>query len=107
MNIIKYLLNENDYFNIEQLSSINKPIIWIPINYEQNSRKWESFETRNSDELNQDYLYLTVRSIINKNSDDFHIILLDNDSFKLLLNDWNVNMNLLSNPQKNILDYMV
>lgn len=101
LNIIKkYLLNEHNDFTLEQLSSIKKPILWIPIDYEKNSRKWESFGTRNSNELNQDYLYLTLRSIINKNSDYFHIILIDDDSYKLLLDNWSIELNKIGDPQK-------
>jgi len=101
LNIIKkYLLNERDDFTLEQLSSIKKPILWVPIDYHKNSRKWESFGSRNSYELNQDYLYLTIRSIITKNSDYFHIILIDDDSYKKLLDDWSIELNKISDPQK-------
>ena len=66
LNIVKkYLLNENSNITLEQLSSIKKPILWVHIDYALNSRKWESFGSRNNKELNQDYLYLTIRSIIN------------------------------------------
>ena len=47
INIIKkYLLNENTDINNNKL--YNKPIIWIHIDYEKNSRKWDSFMSRNS-----------------------------------------------------------
>ena len=98
--IKKYLLKEQDYFTIEQLSSINKPILWIFADYEINSRKWESFMSRSSKELNQDYLYLTIRSIINHNSDHFHIIILDDESFPQLLDDWTVDLTKIGNAQK-------
>ena len=38
--IKKYLLNESDYYAIDQLSSINKPLLWIHLEYNKNSRKW-------------------------------------------------------------------
>lgn len=101
LNIIKkYLLNEEDYYTIDQLSAIKKPIIWIHIDYDRNLRKWESFGTRASEELNQDYLYLTLRSIIDKCSDYFHVILIDDDSFDTLLEDWNVDLKKVGNVQK-------
>lgn len=104
LNIIKkYLLQEDQALTLQQLSSIKKPIIWIHIEYSKNSRSWLSFGSRNSLELNQDYLYLTIRSIINCCSDYFHIVLIDDDSFKILLENWNVDLNKLENPQK---DYM-
>ena len=101
LNIIKkYLLNEQDYYTIQQLSAIKKPIIWIHIEYDRNLRKWESFGSRSSEELNQDYLYLTLRSIINKCSDYFHVILIDDYSFDTLLEDWNVDLRKVGNVQK-------
>ena len=101
LNIIKkYLLNEDEYNTIDKLSAIKKPIIWIHIEYDRNLRKWESFGSRASEELNQDYLYLTLRSIINKCSDYFHIILIDDDSFGLLLEDWNVDLKQVGNAQR-------
>lgn len=101
LNIIKkYLLNEHPDNTIQQLSSIKKPILWIHIEYALNSRKWSSFGTRNSKELNQDYLYLTIRSIINKCGDDFHIVLIDDDCIPLLLENWSIKLSHLENPQK-------
>ena len=56
LNIIKkYLLNEQDYYTIEQLSAIKKPIIWIHIEYDRNLRKWESFGSRNTTYLDNPY----------------------------------------------------
>jgi len=101
LNIIKkYLLNEEDYYTIDQLSAIKKPIIWIHIEYDRNLRKWQSFGSRSSEELNQEYLYLTLRSIIDKCSDYFHVILIDDDSFGTLLEDWNVDLKKIGNIQK-------
>ena len=98
--IRKYLLNDRDYYTIDQLSSINKPILWIHLEYDINSRKWESFGSRNTRELNQDYLYLTLRSIINKCSDYFHVVMIDDDSFSKLLDSWKINLKIISDPQK-------
>ena len=61
-SIQKYLLDD------ETLGKSKKPILWIHVPYEYNSRNWLSFGSRSSFDLNQPYLYLTVRSII-KNCD--------------------------------------
>jgi hypothetical protein len=58
--IRKYLLKDKD------LDKSKKPILWIYIPYEYNSRNWLSFGSRNSFELNQPYLYLTVKSCISR-----------------------------------------
>ena len=95
--IQKYLLTD------DSLANANKPILWIPITYEYNARNWLSFGSRSSLELNQPYLYLTVRSIINQCDNSFHICLIDDDSFAKLIPGWSINMKMISSP---VLDYM-
>jgi hypothetical protein len=99
LNVIKkYLLEDDIDKTIDTLSSVKKPILWIHIDYIRNSRNWESFGSRNSDELNQDYLYLTIRTIINKCSDDFHIVIIDDDSFCKLLEHNCIDLNKVAYP---------
>ena len=93
-SIQNYLLDESS------LADVKKPILWIPIKYEYNSRNWLSFGSRSSFELNQPYMYLTVKSIISKCSNDFHICIIDDNSFKKLLPEWSVNMSIISDPIK-------
>ena len=64
----KYLLNDSS------LAQSKKPIIWIHMVYDTNARWWPSFGSRNTDNLNQPYLYLTLKSIIDKCGDDFQKI---------------------------------
>ena len=92
--IRKYLLKDKD------LDKSKKPILWIYIPYEYNSRKWLSFGSRNSFELNQPYLYLTVKSIIKNCDQSFKIVLVDDNSFVKLIPQWNINMSILSDPIK-------
>ena len=93
--IQKYLLNDPDLAKDKK-----KPILWIPLKYEYNARNWLSFGSRSSHELNQPYLYLTVKTIIKQCEDSFHICLIDDDSFAKLLPNWSVNMHKISNPVK-------
>ena len=97
--IQKYLLTDSE----SDLGDGKKPIMWIPINYEYNSRNWLSFGSRSSFELNQPYLYLTVKSIISQNEDSFHICMIDDKSFSKLLPEWSIDMKSISSP---ILDYI-
>jgi hypothetical protein len=90
--IQKYLLDDVD------LSIETKPILWIHVPYEINSRKWLSFGSRSSVDLNQPYLYLTVRSIIQNCQDSFKICIIDDNSFKKLIPGWSINMTKLANP---------
>jgi len=80
------------------LGKSKKPILWIHVPYEYNSRKWLSFGSRTSFDLNQPYLYLTVRSILKHCEDSFNICIFDDNSFSKLITGWNIDMNKLSDP---------
>lgn len=90
--IQKYLLDD------ETLAKSKKPILWIHVPYEYNSRNWLNFGSRSSFELNQPYLYLTVKSIIDQCQDSFTICIIDDSSFQRLLPSFNVDMTSISSP---------
>ena len=97
--------NTNVYEAIQQyllddvtLAKSKKPILWIHVPYEYNSRKWLSFGSRSSFDLNQPYLYLTVNSIIKHCESSFTICIIDDNSFHRLIPGWNINMTTISNP---------
>lgn len=90
--IRKYLLNESS------LAKSKKPILWIHVPHEYNSRDWLSFGSRSSFELNQPYLYLTVRSIIKNCDQSFYICIIDDNSFANLIPDWNIDLSLIADP---------
>jgi len=90
--IQKYLLDD------VTLGKSKKPILWIHVPYEYNSRNWLSFGSRSSFDLNQPYLYLTVRSILKQCDDSFTVCIIDDNSFKRLIPGWNVNMKTISDP---------
>lgn len=88
-----------DYLlDVDSLAKSRKPILWIHVPYEYNSRKWVSFGSRSSYDLNQPYLYLTIKSIINKCDDSFTICIIDDNSFHNLIPEWRIDMNAISNP---------
>lgn len=90
--IQKYLLDD------VTLGKSKKPILWIHVPYEYNSRKWLSFGSRSSFDLNQPYLYLTVSSIIKHCEESFTICIFDDNSFAKLIPGWNIDLNKLSDP---------
>jgi hypothetical protein len=92
--IKKYLLNDSPLYGY------NKPKIWIHTKYELNARKWKSFYSRNTMDLNQPYIHLTVKSIINHCGDDFNVCLIDDDTFSKLIPSWNYNLNMIAEPMK-------
>ena len=84
--IKEYLLNESPLYGN------NRPKLWIHTKYELNARRWKDFSSRNSKDLNQDYLHLTIKTIINHNGEDFNICLIDDDSFSKLLPSWDIDL---------------
>lgn len=91
-SIRNYLLNESS------LAKSKKPILWLHVPYRINARKWADFSSRNTNNLNQPYLSLCVKSIIDKCGNDFHICLIDDDSFGNLIPDWMTNMSRIPEP---------
>jgi hypothetical protein len=90
----KYLLNDSAMYGK------NRPKLWIHSKYEINARMWKNFMSRNSTDLNQPYLYLTVQSIINHCGDYFHICLIDDDTFEKLIPTWSVKLNEVPEPMR-------
>ena len=90
--IRKYLLDD------ETLGKSKKPILWVHVPYEYNSRNWLSFGSRSTFDLNQPYLYLTMRSIIRQCDKSFTICIIDDASFKKLMPEWNIDMTIISDP---------
>ena len=97
--------NKNNYDAIQNylldditLNKSKKPILWIHVPYEYNSRNWLSFGSRSSFNLNQPYLYLTVRSIIKHCENSFTICIFDDNSYKKLIPGWNIDMTRLTDP---------
>lgn len=94
----KYLLNKNS------LGINSKPFLWIHLHSDNtvipeiNARHWLSFNSRNTSELNQPYQYLTIKSIIDKCSNDFNICLIDDESFKKIIPNWSVDLKSIANP---------
>lgn len=89
-----YLLNDSPLYGF------NKPKIWIHSKYEMNSRKWKSFHSRNTTDLNQPFIHLTIQSIINHCDRDFHICLIDDQSFSKLIPSWDTDLSVLPEPIK-------
>jgi hypothetical protein len=90
--IQKYLLDD------ASLAKSKKPILWIHVPYEYNSRNWLSFGSRSSYDLNQPYLYLTVKSILIQCDQSFTICIIDDLSFRNLIPGWNLDLTSVSDP---------
>ena len=90
----KYLLNESPLYGK------NRPKLWIHSKYAVNARHWKNFMSRSSTDLNQPYLFLTVQSVINHCGDDFHICLIDDETFVKLIPDWDIDISTMADPMK-------
>lgn len=90
----KYLLTESS------LAKSKLPILWIYMDYEINARNWPSFFGRNTKDLNQPYVYLTIKSIVSKCSKDFNICLINDGSLENIVPDWNIEMGKVPSPIK-------
>jgi hypothetical protein len=93
--IRKYLLNDSS------IARSGLPILWVHIEYEKNARWWPSFGSRSTDDLNQPYVYLTIKSLIDRCGGDFNICLIDDDTFGKILPGWTVDFDRISDPVKN------
>jgi hypothetical protein len=92
--IKKYLLNDSPLYGH------NRPKLWIHTKYEVNARKWRDFYSRNTTDLNQPYIHLTIKTIINHCGDDFNICLIDDESFSKLIPSWDVDLSTVAEPMK-------
>ena len=92
--IKKYLLNDTPLYGNE------RPKLWIHSKYEINARKWKSFQSRNTTDLNQHYIHLTVKTIINHCGNDFNICLIDDETFSKLIPGWDIDVSKIAEPMK-------
>lgn len=89
-----YLLNDSPLYGY------NKPKIWIHSKFEYNARKWKSFHSRSSTDLNQNYVHLTIQSIIDHCGENFHVCLIDDDTFSKLIPTWDIDIKSIAEPMK-------
>lgn len=78
----------------------SKPILWIFVPQHINSRNWKDFYSRNTNDLNLPYLYITLKSIMDHCGSSFNILLINQQSFQTLLPDWNIQFHSLAEPIK-------
>ena len=76
-----------------------KPILWMHAEGEINARRWLNFYSRNTTEVNQPYLYLTMTSVYDKCADSFNVCLIDDDAFKMIP-DWKHDVSGMASPEK-------
>jgi hypothetical protein len=90
----KYLLNDRS------LTDTRKPFMWVFIDYEVNARNWSSWGSRNTTNLNQPYMYLTIRSLVEQCGKSFNVVLVDDAAFMRLLPEWTIKVQNMPFPLK-------
>lgn len=73
-----------------------KPFLWVHAPSDINAR---TLTARNTTDLNQPYLYVTIKSIVD-NCKSFNVCLINDDCFRLLIPKWTIDMSELGNPEK-------
>ena len=96
----EYDLIKNYLLNDSPIYGFNRPKIWIHTKYEYNARRWKSFQSRSSYDLNQPYIHLTIKTIIDHCGDDFHICLIDDNTFSKLIPSWDIDLATVAEPMK-------
>jgi hypothetical protein len=76
----------------------NKPFLWIHVEYDVNERNWLNFGSRNTKNLNQPYLYICIRSIVEKCGDSFNVCIVDDNVFTKLIPNWSIDVSNLATP---------
>ena len=86
-HIKDFLLNRT---NTQDVDIFTRPFLWIHVDNEINSRNWESFGSRSNRDLNKPYVYYCIKTIIQKCDKVFNICLIDDTSYKRLLENWTI-----------------
>jgi len=100
-NLVReYLINDSS------LANSSKPILWVHVPREMNARHWLSFNSRMTNEINKPYLYLTIKSIVDKCGGSFNICLINDDTFGKILPGWLIDLNEVAEPTRHRLRTM-
>ena len=97
-HIKDFLLNRS---NKQSDDIFTRPFIWIHVDNELNARNWDSFGSRSNRNLNKPYMYYCIKSIIKKCDKVFNVCLIDDTSFKRLLDNWTIDFDSLDITLKN------
>lgn len=82
--------------------NMQKPVAWIYLPFERNSQKWTSFYSRSNTNINNTVLQAVIKHNTEKLREHFNVLLIDDSSFKYLLDTVvdGENLKTLGNPLK-------
>jgi hypothetical protein len=90
----QYLINDSS------LANSKKPIIWIHVPREYNARHWLSFNSRMTKDVNRPYLYLTIKSVVDKCGESFNVCLINDESFGKIIPGWTIQLDDVAEPTR-------
>lgn len=70
---------------IDDIPNDSQNIIWVHVDQEINSRKWLHWGSRNTTNINQPFLNLTLKSIIQQANGEFKVCIIDDNSFQKII----------------------
>jgi hypothetical protein len=73
-----------------------KPLMWVHTPSDVNAR---ALNSRNTTDLNQPYMLVTIKSIMDKCT-SFNVCLINDDSFRILVPEWTTDLSMLGSPEK-------
>lgn len=88
----EYLLNDSS------LAKSNKPLLWIHVPHEMNARHWLSFNSRMTKDVNRPYLFLTIKSIVERCAESFNICLINDNTFGKIIPGWTIELDDIAEP---------
>lgn len=102
--VTPYLVNDessiiNKFLYNDNYSSV-KPYLWLYVPLDKNSRKWKTFNERNTLNINQPYIEYCIKSILGHNKDVFNVCVICDDDMNELIDNWEYRLNELSEPTK-------
>ena len=90
-------------FKDDTLFKRTLPFIWIPVEHVPNARRWLSWGGRSTKMVNQPYLNLSVKTVIDKCGESFNVALIDDSTFGQLLPNWDIDLCKVAEPHRTTL----
>ena len=90
-------------FKDDTLFKRTLPFIWIPVEHVPNARRWLSWGGRSTKMVNQPYLNLSVKTVIDKCGESFNVALIDDSTFAQLLPNWDIDLCKVAEPHRSTL----
>lgn len=87
----RFLIKEKPQFT-------DTPILWVHIPTEVNARNWVNWGSRNTQGINQPYLFLVLSAIIKSSANAFKICFIDDATFTRILPNWTIEVDKLAKP---------